>query len=130
MSNPTVILDLDTFVPDSVIRAGGKEWPVEYMSTRQFRDTLSQFKDLKDKEEKDSLDDEDIERMEMIIKKSVPTLPADILAKFTAKQLMAAVDALLAIQSAVDLEDKKNSPLPDAVAKVVKEMVAEQTDAR
>ena len=130
MSNPTVILDLDTFVPDSVIRAGGKEWPVEYMSTRQFRDTLSQFKDLKDKEEKDSLDDEDIERMELIINKSVPTLPADLLAKFTAKQLMAAVDALLAIQSAVDLEDKKNSPLPDAVAKVVKEMVAEQTDAR
>lgn len=130
MSNPTVILDLDTFVPDSVIRAGGKEWAVEYMSTRQFRDTLSQFKDLKDKEEKDSLDDEDIERMELIINKSVPTLPADLLAKFTAKQLMAAVDALLAIQSAVDLEDKKNSPLPDAVAKVVKEMVAEQTDAR
>ena len=130
MSNPTVILDLDTFVPDSVIRAGGKEWPVEYMSTRQFRDTLSQFKDLKDKEEKDSLDDEDIERMELIINKSVPTLPADLLAKFTAKQMMAAVDALLAIQSAVDLEDKKNSPLPDAVAKVVKEMVAEQTDAR
>ena len=130
MSNPTVILDLDTFVPDSVIRAGGKEWPVEYMSTRQFRDTLSQFKDLKDKEEKDSLDDEDIERMELIINKSVPTLPADLLAKFTAKQLMAAVDALLAIQSAVDLEDKKNSPLPDAVAKVVKEMIAEQTDAR
>lgn len=112
MGSPKVLVDLDVFVPDAVLRAGGKDWPVEYMSTRDFFATMKAFGDWQAAESEGRLEDSDVEMMESVVVKSVPSLPEDIVRKFTPKQLMAAIDALLAVQSDSELEDKGKAAGP------------------